>query len=130
MNVVNDYIDVLQNIEFAIVSCYKEHPEMRDPMVIQATEKLISAYAREKKRLPALPVNLPPLTMLIYEAIQDACERRLTRELSDGTVSEEDGYLVPLRIIIICLDRVLKSENTWHKRDGQRGYLDFVATHV
>ena len=58
MNVVNDYMDVLQNIEAVIAGVYRARPELRDPDVILALEKLITQYTREKKKLPALPVTL------------------------------------------------------------------------
>ena len=59
MNVVNDHLDILQNIEVAITSVYKQMPELRDPDVILALERLITVYTREKKNLPSLPVKLP-----------------------------------------------------------------------
>jgi O6-methylguanine-DNA--protein-cysteine methyltransferase len=35
------YLDVLQNIEFGIVSVYREHPEMLDWDAFKAVEALI-----------------------------------------------------------------------------------------
>ena len=130
MNVVNDYLDILQNIEFAIAAVYRARPELRDPDVIMALDKLIMQYTREKKNLPALPVALPEKSMAVFQAIQDICEFRITRNGAAEVTNEAGMTRLPLRLMILCLDRLLKSANTWHKRDGQRGYLGFVSQFV
>ena len=130
MNVVNDYLDILQNIEFAIAAVYRARPELCDPDVIMALEKLITQYTREKKKLPALPVMLPEKSMAVFQAIQDICEFRITRNGAAEVTNEAGMTRLPLRLMILCLDRLLKSANTWHKRDGQRGYLNFVSQFV
>ncbi len=130
MNVVNDHLDILQNIEFAIVAMYKARPELRDPDVILALEKLIAQYTREKKKLPTLPVTLPEKSMVVFQAIREACELRMDKNATD-MVSDESGlYRLPLRLMIPCLDRLLKSANNWYKRDGQRGYLTFISPFI
>lgn len=119
MNVVQQYPDILQNIEFAVTTVYREQRELRDPEVIAAMEKLVAFYTRQKKKLPSLPVVLPERSMAVFSAMKSVCESR--RE--DG---EESAGLVPLRIIVLCLERLLESARTWHKRSGQRGYLDYI----
>jgi len=47
MAVEEEYQDVLQNIEFAIVSTYHDHPEMMDAHVIRALEAVIGNYRAE-----------------------------------------------------------------------------------
>jgi hypothetical protein len=49
MNIVNDYLDILQNIESAIVTVYRRKPELRDPDVITAmvTQKPWAAALRK-----------------------------------------------------------------------------------
>jgi len=127
MNVVNDYLDVLQNIESSIVGLYTLMPELRDPDVILALEKLITQYTREKKKLPALPVVLPVKSMAVFQIVQTSCENRLDRNAPGEVPDEVWGYRLPLRLMIPCLDRLLKSANNWHKRDGMRGYLGFIS---
>lgn len=41
------YLDVLQNIEFGIVSVYRQHPEMLDWDALKAIETLIHEYHAE-----------------------------------------------------------------------------------
>lgn len=130
MNVVNDYLDILQNIEAAIAALYRTKPELRDPDVILAIERLIMQYTREKKDLPALPVKLPEKSLVIFQNVRDSCELRLHRNAHNAVDNDSLGYRLPLRLMIPCLDRILKSANNWHKRNGQRGYLDFVSQFV
>lgn len=129
MNVVEQHSDILQNIEFAIVSTYRERPELRDPEVIMALEKLITYYTRMKKGLPQLPVVLPEGSMAVFTFMKAVCESRREGGEEDAT-PDESLPRVPLRIIVLCLERLLDSARNWHKRDGQRGYLNFVAQYI
>ena len=43
------YLDVLQNIEFAIVSAYREHNDLRDREVMRALDALIDFYRAEAR---------------------------------------------------------------------------------
>ncbi len=45
-----DYLDVLQNIEAAIVSVYRQHPALLDYEVDKALEALIRAYQAEQQQ--------------------------------------------------------------------------------
>lgn len=130
MNVVSDYLDILQNIESAIAEEYKTRPELRDPDVILALEKLIAQYTREKKKLPALPIAMTEKSLAVFKAVQEACEFRMDKNAADVVTDEFGIYRLPLRLMIPCLDRLLKSANNWHKRDGQRGYLGFISQFV
>lgn len=123
-------MDVLQNIEFSIIAFFRSNPEFKDPDVIRATEALISAYTREKKRLPALPVTLSEKNLALFEVMKNACEMRLTRESVNKVDDPENGYRLPLRLMIVCLERLLSSMNLFHKRNGPRGYLTLVNQHI
>lgn len=58
MTVEEEYLDVLQNIEFAIVSTYRDHREMRDGDVIYALEAAASGRAPEPKRVDEIVLCL------------------------------------------------------------------------
>ncbi len=126
MNVVNDFLDVLQNIEASITATAQENPQLGDKDVILATERLIAGYTREKKKMPVLPVKLPSGSLPVFQAMKDSCEMRLTRESNDVQEDDVVGYRVPLRIMIICLERLHKSQLRWHKEFGHKGYLNFI----
>jgi len=126
MNVVHEFLDILQNIETAITGAYIDTPEINDQDVMLATEKLISAYTREKKKLPVLPVSLAKNSLLVYQAMKDAAESRLTREANEVVDNEVAGYKIPLRLVIVCLERLHKSMLNWRKEGGYRGYLNYI----
>lgn len=126
MDVTREFLDVLQNIEAVIVTVCRENPELKDAEVILATERLIGRYTREKKKLPALPLKLSGKNLLLFESMREMCETRLTRE-SANVVVDETGYRVPLRIMVLCLERLHDSMHLWNKKDGAKGYVNFVS---
>ncbi len=129
MDVVHEYPDILQNIESSIVQVFREKPELRDPEVIAAMEKLITWYTRIKRGLPELPVVLPVRSLSVFQAMKIICEWR--RE--DGALAPEPDDIilrVPLRIVILCLERLLDSARKWHKLNGQRGYLNYISQFI
>ena len=130
MDVTRDFTDILQNIEFVIVTYCREHPDLKDVDVILATERLVGLYTREKKKLPMLPVNLPEKVLALFEAMKEICESRLTRESVNKVNDEIVGYRVPLRLMILCLERLCDSMRLWNKKDGAKGYLNYVSQYV
>src|SRR5437899_1618122 len=75
-----EYEDVLQNIEFAIVSTYREHPEVSDWSVETALDGLIRSYQAEASGRAAPPLRLSELEQHIFDRVHAMCEWRLGRE--------------------------------------------------
>lgn len=135
------YQDVLQNIEFGIVSVYREHPEMSDWEALSAVEALIRKYRAEAKGRQAGPPSLDPLTEAVYRSVEALCEWRLGRESLEV---EEEGEPVdvdrasmeitpaPITLdeMVDCLKRVRKSIDKWTRRGGRQGYLTFVERFI
>ena len=128
------YEDVLQNIEFAIVSTYRERPEeISDWSVEAAIDALIRAYGAEHTGRTLRPARLSDAEQAIYDRVKSMCEWRLGRE----QVQAEDVPAILQEIepktldeIVACLKRVRTSVKRWHKSGGRRGYLDFVGRYV
>src|SRR5258708_12884016 len=100
------YFDVLQNIEFAIVSVYRDHPELADSNVDRVLEGLMLTYKADanQRSVPALKLN--ELEQLVYASVRGMCEFRLGR--SDVTNEDRDTGLLgqepkTLHEIIACL---------------------------
>src|SRR5215213_4334965 len=75
------YQDVLQNIEFAISSTYREHPEeISDWSVEAALDALIRAYGAEHTGRTLRPARLSEAEQAIYDRVKAMCEWRLGRE--------------------------------------------------
>lgn len=126
------YMDVLQNIESAIVGTYRQHPELSDRNVKDVLDVLIRSYQIEARghSLPAL--RFSSATKELYENVRSICNWRLGKE----SLTDEGGQPLELEIspqtiagIIACLKRIRLSLKT-HKSGGRRGYLDFVSQFV
>ncbi|MCB9340736.1 MAG: hypothetical protein H6577_21640 [Lewinellaceae bacterium] len=133
MQLETDYLDFLQNIEFAVAEVYKDNPDLRDPDVIKAYDRLVKFYNRKKKRMPELESSLTGISAKVFEAVQTMCEWRRKKE--PGETVELDGFEgigndVPIVAVIRCLEKLNKSAEFWHKKDGVRGYLNFVSNFV
>jgi hypothetical protein len=128
------YEDVLQNIEFAIVETYRERPEeISDWSVESALDALVRAYAAEHSGRTVRPARLSEAEQAIYDRVKSMCEWRLGREqLQVEGASPILQELQPKTIdeIVACLKRVRASVKRWHKSGGRRGYLDFVSMYI
>jgi hypothetical protein len=123
------YLDVLENIEFAIVSTYHEHPELADSNVDRVLELLIRVYSAEASQRPVLHVRVAELDQGLLDRVRTMCEWRLGR--GEGPTTEA----VPLEPkttdeIIACLKRIRLSVKRWTKQGGRQGYLRFISEYV
>lgn len=131
MKLEEEYRDVLQNIEFAIVSVYHDHPELTDYDVADAIQILARQYVAEAtKRYPPYS-NLSERAEMVVQAAKSMCEWRLGRNTLETNEGEKiAGPLNSLDEIIACLKRVHKSVQFWTQRGGRQGYLKFVSKYV
>ncbi len=135
MNVEEEYMDVLQNIEFALASVYREDEEMTDWQTLKALEGLIRVYrARERKRsVPA--VKLDGLALLAFERADAMCQARLG-EVTEGGKGTLASFLsrnqknVSAAVLVACLKRIQKSVKRWQKEGGRRGYFNYIKNFV
>jgi hypothetical protein len=130
---IEEHLDVLQNIEFALVGVYDKNPGLTDTGTMYAIETLIKVYTGEMRgREVALP-QFKPEEQEAYNAARAMCEWRLGRasmEGEKGGKKEMDTAPLTMEEIIACLKRILKSVNTWYKRGGRRGYYEFVRQYL
>ena len=137
-----EYLDVLQNIEFGIISVYRQHPEMVDWDALKAIEILIREYQAEETGRSVPDVDLKSLPRQVYDSVKAMCEWRLG---GSQIQKEEKKLFFKLRStksadlpiepktmeeIILCLKRIRKSIERWNKRRGRQGYLDFISDFV
>ena len=126
------YLDVLQNIEFGIVRVYHEHDDLVDFEVEQALNGLIREYQADQRGRVFDPPELAPLVREVYESVKYMTEWRLGREtpLKEGDVPFELPEPLALDEMIACLKRIRKSVRKWNKHGGRRGYLQFIEQFV
>jgi hypothetical protein len=131
MDVEKDYLDVLQNIEFAIVSVARQEPALVDFDVENAIIALISRYQAQDR--PARLPNLNERAKQVYELAGAMCEWRLGNAELTSVEMEPSGPrppVVAVDVIVACLKRIRKSVQRWNKEGGRRGYLTFVQRFV
>ena len=132
-SLVEEYMDVLQNIEFALVQVYDRNPNLTDTGTMYAVETLIKVYTGELRgREVALP-QFKPEEREAYDAAKAMCDLRLGRSSMEDEKGKKvgvEGEPLTLDEIVACLKRVLKSINTWYKRGGRRGYYEFVGQFI
>ena len=127
------YQDVLQNIEFALVTTYREQPKLTNHSALYAVETLIKVYNAEAQgRTAALP-PFQPHEQAAYDSIKAICDWRL----GHAPLGEEEGASHVVigdnktpEEIIACLKRIQRSIQGWTKRGGRRGYFDFVSQFI
>jgi hypothetical protein len=125
----DEYLEVLQNIEFNIVQIAQEHPEMTDWDALSAVEALIAAYRKKSAGRQATPPKLSPLAKEAYAVLNAMCNWRL----GEGQLLNEEDEPVdiprdPITAdeMLACLKRIRLSINRWTKQGGRRGYLTFI----
>jgi hypothetical protein len=129
-----EFMDVLQNIEFALVTIYNEDEEMTDYEAENAINSLIRLYTAEQRKRDAPDLNLSGPAELAFERVKGMCEWRLGREkLQSGDKNKEPfDFMEPIALndLIACLKRIRRSIQKWNRGYGRRGYYDFVRQFV
>ena len=133
MSFEEEYQDVLQNIEFAIVNIYRQHSGLLDYDVETVLTALIQTYQAEQSQRQMDSPTLTELRQKLYETVKLMCEWRLGRAKLMRP-DEKEGLPNPPAItveeIIACLKRIRKSVQKWSKRAGRQGYLTFVEQFI
>ena len=127
------YLDVLQNIEFGILSVYRQHPEMVDWDALKAIETLIREYQAELTDRSLPVVAMQPFAREAHDAVRAMCEWRLGRNparVEEGQSPELSPEPKTTDEMILCLKRIRKSIEHWNRRGGRRGYLDFISEYL
>ncbi len=131
----DEFLDVLQNIEFALVNVYNEDEEMTDYEAEKAINNLIRLYTAEQRKRAAPDLDLSGPAEVAFERVKGMCELRLGREkLQSGAENKEpfDSNLEPIALkdLIACLKRIRRSIQKWNRDYGRRGYYDFVSQFI
>lgn len=127
MSPIEDYRDVLQNIEAVVASIWRGHPEMTNYAVMRAYEAAITRYNAEARQLTPKPVNLTGLDAKLYEEVSGICEWRLGRSANSDTPKPKP---IPVEDLVACLRKLHKSVDFWTKEGGRQGYLRYIQNFV
>jgi len=128
MKFAEENLDVLQNLEFAIVEVWRAHPEM--------TGLLGATRLRNGPSVLSCPSNAasrprrPPLTGLdaaAFESLKAMCEFRLGRATGPPADSDVPVPPIPVEKLIACLQELAKSVERHTHSGGRQGYLQFIG---
>lgn len=123
------YFDVLQNIETAIVTAYQDNPNLLDLDVMDALDALIRHYSREEQGAGSPASRLSDPAQRVHDLSKGMCEWRLGRQpLNAGHPAADRPPTGETSIaeIVLCLKRIRKSVRLWNWQGGRQGYLDYV----
>ena len=129
MKVEEQYFDVLQNIETAIVSVYEIDARLLDLDVLDALDVLIRNYALEEQGVGVRTSRLSGPAQRVHDLVRRICEWRLGRQPLDTANPPADRWAsgeLSLAELVLCLKRIRKSVRLWNEQSGRQGYLDYV----
>jgi predicted metal-dependent hydrolase len=133
MDVTEEYTDVLQNIEFAIVSIHQRQPMLVDFDVDAALNALTAHYQAQAIGREARPTRLNERAQQVYDAMKTMCEWRMGNIEAVSADMRKRGprpVAVSGDVIIACLKRIRKSVQRWNKEGGRQGYLTFIERFI
>lgn len=133
MPIQDEFPDVMQNIEFAIVAVFERNPDLADRDVLAAVEVLMNVYSREGTKRERPTTGPPGMAKVVYQECRRVCEWRLGRRpLTDGDPTDDDEPPdeISLKDMIRCLKGLRKSIRMWHSMGGRQGYLNYVSQFV
>jgi hypothetical protein len=127
---MEQFADLLQNIEFSILATYEDERDLLDLDVIDALDALIRTYAAEEQGRNRPVHQLSGRTTRVFSGAEHMCEWRLGRRMlnddePDSGIPPEEGNSVAE--ILICLKQIRKSVRLWNEQAGRQGYLDYVS---
>ncbi len=120
-------LDVLQNIEFEIVSYYKMHTEITDYTVVRVLEKLIDFYVARKIGRSPKNFSLNEKEIELAERVTNISEWRIGAQPNQNM---PEIVPIPLEELVECLKLILKSVEKSTKQNGRQGYLQFVSRFI
>lgn len=122
-------LDVLQNLESAVIEVWRSHPEMSDHVVGRAYEAVFERYRTEMRGHQVSPCKLTGLDREVFDALFPLCEWRLGRAETKGMPAGLSAT-IPVAELVDCLRDLKRSVERHTKNGGRQGYLQFVAQFV
>jgi hypothetical protein len=126
-------LDILQNIESAIVSIYRVTPDLSDYEVDKALSALWDSYHVEGLEKTYAPPAMNENTDAVFAIAQTICDWRLGREGKSETENSQpfpDISPTSVDVILAYLKRIRKSVAKWTKRGGRQGYVRFISDFI
>jgi hypothetical protein len=123
MSPTEDHLDVLQNIEAAVVEVWNQNPALNNYNVMRAYECALAHYRALAREQPPKPSNLIGLDAQVFEKVKQMCDWRLG---FSKTEKPAEIPPVPLEDMLACLRKLGKSVDFWTRKGGRQGYLQYI----
>jgi hypothetical protein len=132
MKVEDEYLDVLQNIEFGITRVFRADGSLLDLDVKDAVAALMRHYRAEQEQRRPPDVRLSAQAQRVFDSVLPICEWRMGRKSPSAPEELGPGPTVPntLDEINLCMKRIRKSIEFWNESNGRQGYVSFVAQYI
>jgi hypothetical protein len=117
MGMEDDYLDVLQNIEFGIIAEFRKDQSILDSDALDAVNALVRYFdvGRHGARLGVRAQR-------IFDSVRDIVNWRMEQH-NEGPPPNTTAEIVE------CLKRIASSISFWTVERGRQGYLSFVDEH-
>lgn len=129
MNFPVENIDLLQNLEFAVIQVWRANPDLSDSAVLRAYESAFQWYKDELRGHAPKPPALRGLEADTLAAVIGMCEARLGRS---GSNTLGSGDIAPVEVseIVDALRKLIKSVERLGRTGGRQGYLRFISEFI
>jgi hypothetical protein len=133
----DENLDVLQNIEFAIIEAAREFSGTDDYDVMRALDTIIKDFRDIERNREPKPHSFEGATLAIFQRVMAICDWRMgkgpgpevVKDETVGDASIPEPTPLPESTLSHCLKKIRKSVDRWHGIGGSRGYLEFVANY-
>jgi hypothetical protein len=120
-------LDVLQNLELAVVEVWRTHPNMTDYVAQRAYEAAFEWYRAEVRGHLPKPPSLSGLDQVTFNALKEMCELRLGRGRGESLLGAAQSLpAVPVPLLVDCLRELRRSVERHTRLEGRQGYLKFI----
>jgi hypothetical protein len=126
MNFPDDKLAVLQNLEFTVVTVWREHPALTDYAALRAYEAARQLYRAELRGHVPKPHGFTGLEAVTFDALKTMCEFQLGRGTAEGLDDLPPQAPVALELLVDCLRELERSVERHTKAAGKQGYLTFI----
>ena len=137
MTIEDEYEDVLQNLEQAIIGYYNQNPTLIDSEVDTAISWLIKVYSAETQGKTSTYPKPRGISLDVADSVKEMCEWRLGRaklkvedesgEITEVAAAEMELQKLNPSEIVACLNSIQSSVKFWRGQHGRQGYLNFIS---